>query len=416
MRSPRSLPPELIATTKRAQQAAALDPIKILSQEANRTEIDHIGTDEWITLYKLEDSKCGSKCYFCALVPEKYLIKAMDSDSWDLMIGNGLPGFTRSNVSGRTRTRYERFGSSSVEPLIHKRFFHGLKPPQFDLLDEFRHFHNLYHDRRNDRYISVDERGEDDIVVQVFPNHVMAKTRHVRQFMAARALHLAVYFDHRAEADVDIAIARARLPDESVNRGDLRFSFHVADLSGRAFSRLVGKKIISPLPIKQCGVWPYETRRRQFTDYIIGVDVNGRNVMHTGDEEALGNYFGRNPSAPHFLTPVWFRREVLRKYYDHPEKFDVEDGYLRRGSLWGLQIDNNLPNHVVVYLGDLGSLAYEEQLYWKSFNLPPAADRSSETNFRRSFLAEFTDPTAPDLVFKERLVGLQEAWESVSPS
>jgi hypothetical protein len=111
------------------------------------------------------------------------------------------------------------------------------------------------------------------------------------------------------------------------------------------------------------------------------------------------------------ITPVWFKREVLRKYYDHPEKYSVEDGYLRCGGLWGLRMDNDLPNHVVVYLGDLGRLAYEEQLYWKSFNIPPVADQTSEANFKRSFLVEFADPASPDLVLKQKVVSLQEGWE-----
>ncbi len=32
-------------------------------------------------------------------------------------------------------------------------------------------------------------------------------------------------------------------------------------------------------------------------------------------------------------------------------------------------------------------------------------------HFKRSYLAEFADPVSPDLVLKQRLVALQEAWE-----
>lgn len=102
---------------------------------------------------------------------------------------------------------------------------------------------------------------------------------------------------------------------------------------------------------------------------------------------------------------------MLRKYYDYPEKYSVEDGYLRCGGLWGLRMDNDLPNHVVVFLGDLGHLAYEEQLYWKSFNIPPQADRTSDAHYRRSFLAEFADPSSSDLILKQKLVAMQEGWE-----
>jgi hypothetical protein len=406
----RSIPPELTAVARRARQDAFdSDPITILAQEANRAEIENLGNEEWITRYTYESGKFGSKCFFCALVPRNQVAKVMTHDSWDLMIGNGLPGFAQSYASGRTKTTYHRFGSSPIEPFVFRQSFHGLKPDQFDLLEEFRHFHNLYHDRRNDRYIYLDDRGEEDVAVKVIGKSVRAKLRYIRQFMAARRLYLAIYFDHHIRMPPDTAVDGRTLSNETVIRADWRFSFNIGDISGDTISRLTGKKLIAPLPLAKSGIM---TERQQFSEYIIGTDGNGQNVLYTCDEEALANYFGKNPEAPHFLTPVWFRREVLRKYYDHPEKYLVEDGYLRCGGLWGLRMDNDLPNHVVVYLGDLGKLAYEEQLYWKSFNIAPAADQTSDAHFRRSFLAEFSDPTSPDLVLKQKLVNLQEGWEN----
>jgi len=391
--------------------ASDLDPrLARLSQAANIAEIERMGTGEWTTLYSFERGNAGGKGYYSALIPRHHVREAMKHDSWDVMIGNGLPSFSQSYDSGKTTTTYDRFGFTSVEPLVFVREFHGLKPIQFDLLEEFRHFHNLYHDRRNDRYIFIDSRGEDEVVVEVLPNLVRAKTRYVKQFMAVRQLRLAIYFDHRADVKIGMVLTKEALPARTIVRNDLRYSFGVGDLSlspGVTFSRLVGKKIITPPPIEQCGVWPYETRIRQFAEFIIGIGSNGRDVLHTGDEEELSNYFGKNPGAPHYLTNVWFRREVLRKYYDNPDKYSVRDGYLRCGGLWGLRIDNDLPDHVVVFLGDLGHLDYQEQLYWKSFNIPPAADRSSEVHFKRSYLAEFADPVSPDLVLKQRLVALQ---------
>jgi hypothetical protein len=72
---------------------------------------------------------------------------------------------------------------------------------------------------------------------------------------------------------------------------------------------------------------------------------------------------------------------------------------------------NNLDDHVVVYLGDLGrDLDYEEQIYWKHFNVTPGDRRPSGTNFQRAFLAEFSDPSAPDLLFKQDYTQLDETW------
>jgi hypothetical protein len=407
------LPPELAAVAaERQQDSIVRDPIAVLSQRASRAEIESIGQDEWLILYSYEADDFGRRGYFCALIPQRRVRKVMGHDSWDLMIGDGLPGFSQSYTGGKIKRTYCKFGSSSVVPLVFSRSFHGLKPDQFDLLEEFRHFHNLYHDRRNDKYIFIDERGEEDVVVEVRPKLVRAKLRYVKQFMAARRLHLAVYFDNVAEAPIDVAEAKKALQNELVNRDDLRFSFHVGDAMGKTLSRLLGKKLIKPPPLRECGVWPFEASVvRQYVRFVIAVDENGRNVEHTCDETSLADYFGKNAGSAHYLTPVWFRREVLRKYYDHPEKYSVEDGYLRGGSLWGLRLDNDLPNHVVVYLGDLGGLAHDEQLYWRSFNSAPAASRSSEMHFKRSFLAQFADPISPDLVFKQKLVALQESWE-----
>ena len=101
---------------------------------------------------------------------------------------------------------------------------------------------------------------------------------------------------------------------------------------------------------------------------------------------------------------------MLTKYYADSERYSVTDGYLACLGLWGVQIDNNHPTHVVMFLGDLGrDLPYQERLHWKQFNVAPVGG-ISEVNFRRSLLAQFTDPSAPDLVFKLEYDRLNDAW------
>ena len=128
---------------------------------------------------------------------------------------------------------------------------------------------------------------------------------------------------------------------------------------------------------------------------------SGKPVRHTCDPDKLANYFGKNPDAPHYFTPVFFRAEVLAKYYAEPGKYLVEDGYLRCGSLWELRMDNDHTDVVVVFLGDLGrDLSEAERNYWLSFNIPPEGRTMSKTTLKRGFLTQFADPEKPDLVFK----------------
>jgi len=129
----------------------------------------------------------------------------------------------------------------------------------------------------------------------------------------------------------------------------------------------------------------------------------------------LANYFGANPEAPNYLTPVHFRSEVLAKYYADPLKYSVEDGYLRCGSLWGVRMDNDHEDYITVFLGDLGrDLSEVERDYWLSFNIAPIGKGIIQTNFMRSFMAQPTDPQRPDLVFKQLYQSFNDRFGKVS--
>jgi hypothetical protein len=133
-------------------------------------------------------------------------------------------------------------------------------------------------------------------------------------------------------------------------------------------------------------------------------------VRYTCNPDALANYFGANPDAPHYLTPVHFRCEVLQKYYDKTELYTISDGNLSCASLWGLRLDNSAEDSVVVFLGDLGrDLPRQERDYWRSFNITPDTP-VSETLYRRAFLGQFAEPTAHDLRLRSKYVSLGRSW------
>ena len=174
-------------------------------------------------------------------------------------------------------------------------------------------------------------------------------------------------------------------------------------------SRLLGKKLLPPLPLEDCGIWPFDESPKTFQEYIVSVNEDGTPIHYTCDPAVLDN-LGKRPGMPHYLTAVHFRKAVLAKYYDHPEKYSVGDGYVGCAGLWHLRMDNDRDDGVIVFLGDLGRLAPEEQAYWKSFNVPPEG-KLSATAWQRGFMAEPADPERPDLLFKLKYTRLQESWE-----
>ena len=111
------------------------------------------------------------------------------------------------------------------------------------------------------------------------------------------------------------------------------------------------------------------------------------------------------------------------KYINEPSRYDVESGCLRckrNGSaLWCIPIDNHGADCVSVWLGDLGSLPYAQQLHFASQNV--SKGEVSDTFFRSQIDAEFCDSPHPVAVFKSsyyklRTVGWEElGWHLLLP-
>lgn len=144
------------------------------------------------------------------------------------------------------------------------------------------------------------------------------------------------------------------------------------------------------------------------------IDSPGNKKTYTCDEAKLGNLFGKNSNAPNFLTKVFFKKQVLDKYYSKPSKYSINDGYLfyvKENGIneWGMPIDNNAVDCIMVYLGDLGKLPNEEQQHWKIYNIEKG--NRSFVSFKRDFQAKFCSPTEPALFFKERFGLFNGKWK-----
>lgn len=87
--------------------------------------------------------------------------------------------------------------------------------------------------------------------------------------------------------------------------------------------------------------------------------------------EALANYFTKS-DLPFETTPAFFKPEVLIKYKNDPEKYEITDRTIRCRGAWSLKTyDINEEGQVHTYLCYLRYIPFSEQLYWKSFNEPP---------------------------------------------
>ena len=372
-----------------------------------------LGKENWLTVYECTKHPYEKIGFYCALIPPVMKEKVLADVSWDLLIGQGMPGHI---FYGPTKkTKYFRYGNDKgIEPLIVYRSFYGVKKPYLEVSEEFRHLFNLYQDEYTGNFVYIDDNGDEKEVVRMGDNKIQVRLSSVKKFLAIKNLLLAIYFEiDRFEAlplkNLDLKEKRETYRGtDYIYRVSIAKWDHFSEDKRNSFARLSGKKLIKGLENYKPDLFYKEEKK--FVNFIIGVDENGNEITHTCDEDKLSDYFGKNPAAPHYLTPVFFKKEVLNKYFANSSKYSVEDGYLRCGGLWGLRMDNNHEKYVIVFLGDLGRLSYREQVYWKSFNIPPDGT-ISVTMFRRGFLAEFADPERSDLYFKQKFRSFQEKWK-----
>ena len=328
----------------------------------------------------------------------------------------GAPGFSQTGFGARERTQYERFGDDEgFEPLVIHQDHYGVRPPMRpQLSEEFRLYHNLWSDETGTAFFKVRDDGSDELVAEIGSESVRVRTPLLRQFQAAKQLDLVLRISsYQYVDDPDEVVPIGEIV--SINdRDNVSLSIHVADVMydrQRPCSMLDGTKVVPAPPQEKAGVWPFKQRDETYQEFIIGEDTDGEPIKHTCDPAQLGNYFGKNPEAPHYLTPVFFRRAVLKRYYEEPERYSIEGSHLSCGGLWGVSLDLDLRDQVMVFLGDLGrDLPEPERPHWQTFNVVPTRP-PSRTLIKRAFLGQWTISEAPDLRFKSTYKRFNTKWQ-----
>ncbi len=373
------------------------------------------GDGPWTVVYDSWHDSDHNGGRFAAFASPTYHERAMQSAGWDLYAGRGGPGFSQSHDGTDWVTTYERNSSGpDIEPLVIVQHMHGVVPDAYLISEEFRLLMNLWEDRTTGNFYNIKDDGSKELAIEFRPPQIRIRTPILRRYQAARQIDLLLFADTRVYINTDESRETFdELAQEDHVEGDAVVFIGIGD-SGmgkeRVFSRMLVKRVLPPPPQDQSGIWPWDDEDEEYPEFIIGEDENGCPVKFTCGPEQLANDFGKNPEALDYLTSVFFRPEVLKRYYDDPSAYSVSDGHLSCASLWRVQIDNGNPKVVMVFLGDIGrDIPSSHRDYWRSFNIAPV-DKMSESTYRRSFLAQFAKSENPEHIFKNAYLALQRAW------
>lgn len=357
---------------------------------------------------------------YCALIPNGMIDKSLSSQSWDLHLGEGFPCAISSYPEGIEVTEYSRFGQfrDGIEPLVLYHEFHGMRDDYVEIAEEFRTFHRLYHDRRTNKFWKFDSDGTEEVVAEIVDRTVKIRFREVREFLAVKGMHLAILFDSIESSKA--TLSELGLDDEVIafSQGLVSYTLAIRNwhfapsLDGkRSVSRLLGKRLLPPMDKAKAPFLGYSPEQ-VYPEFLLDVDEDDNEIRSTCDPSQLADYFGGNPDARHYLTPVQFRKAVLDKYYNEPGKYEIDDSRLACAGLWGLTIDNHHDDHVLVWLGDLGTyLPQREWSHWLSHN-EARTIAVSDPFFRRQILGQFAGSDCTEHLFAQRYAELSRESET----
>jgi hypothetical protein len=134
----------------------------------------------------------------------------------------------------------------------------------------------------------------------------------------------------------------------------------------------------------------------KYVEFLARDIRDGQLKKISTNPEATCNYFNLKESdKPLELSPAFFRQEVLSKYKQDPDKYDLSDRFLNCRDAWTLRgLDFNNSGQIHTYICDLAAIPYEEQLYWLSYNEEPK-DGLSERAIRNDFFAQWYSNDRP---------------------
>jgi len=276
-----------------------------------------------------------------------------------------------------------------------------------EICEEFRIRYNLY--QENDgNYYRYDDYGQKDCVVKYSINKVEIKYKYLWEFIGVKQVCFAIFSDIERTFDEDFGYSPETYDLIEKGKSFIIDRYYPNWVEGYKKVIFKGKSYL--FPINHDNI-PELYEKKKYVSFLIGKNKLGKDVEFTCEPDRLANYFGANPDAPHYLTPIFFNKDVLKKYYDSHEKYEVEDGSIVC-DYWILRIDNDCSGYVNVFLGDLGTnLPYNEQQYWRSFNIYVDDAKMSPTRIKRAFMGQFADSIDPAVLLKQKTTILIDKWE-----
>lgn len=360
----------------------------------------------WLTIFENNHSKNEDDLIFCCIVDSKRIKEYKLKSEWVIRPGSeGKPSIFETYVKDKLKITYKTNSDDGIEPFLFSKHFkiNDSEDSYIDVSEEFILYFKLYEkiiDKQNRIFYFIDEVGDLEEVIKIEPNIVKVKLKYLKEYISVRKVYFSICFDFMRLYNNNLSSMNINHMDKNFQT-DKYFYNHLIRPSNtdvRNQSWIMGKVIINFDKNKAKGyISDYENKI--YEKFITGYDSDGNEILQDCKRE----------NKKYFIL-TYFKKEVLNKYYNNPKKYSV-DGWYVNSPFFSLKIDNNIEEYVPVFLVELGSLPYKEQLHWKQYNIPPQKGISNtyyETMIEGNWVE---NPEAIDLFFKHKYEQFNKDWE-----
>jgi len=379
----------------------------LLKKQQSRIDKTFI-KDGWVTVYESLGEHFDSSLIYACLVDREYLPEFIETRNWGITPGSeGKPSVIGSTQDGKSVSEYKRFAEDHLEPLLFSKFFSHNKDRYVDLSEDFVNYFQLYEQiqsKQHRDYFFTDEMGEMELISEVRPTQVRIKWKFMLEFISIRKMCLSIGFDFMNMAEGKIEEITAYLCDEDIIGETKNYNRTIRlwpmGMDKRNLQSWIHGKVVilnDPEKTRSHFDWLYDDR---FESFITGYDERGE-PAYTSCE---------NDSA---FKLTYFKKEVLDKYYNDAEKYDV-DSFGISCKYFSLKIDNSVLDYVPVFVHYLRSLPHKEQLYWKHYNIEAKAGMGMSPRYYDVMIeGNWTKkPSTPDFYFKEAYRKFNDNWQA----
>ncbi|MBA0228174.1 hypothetical protein D7U89_22285 [Stenotrophomonas maltophilia] len=292
------------------------------------------------------------------------------------------------------------------EKLIYRRFFNGVEkgPPSIELSQKLVHSLGLYWVEERSAFCRLNERGDIEDVIRVIwlkgPSSepeaavVTMLTKDLATYMALADMALVLKFDFTRFQPKDFGGWNRERQTSKKSGPDLFYNAGRSVNASYANGIMILRPNVSVDQLVQEWKDAEDDSKKKYATFKIIDWKNQRQIETSCGPGYLSNYFEKS-NKPFEISPAFFRPEVLTRFKNDPEKYDLEDRSIGCRNAWYLKTyDINEAGQVHTYIGYLAKLPYEEQLYWQSFNewpKAPISKRAYENDFEGNWSSDY-DP------------------------